>query len=186
MATGIAIEEGLWDEGQLIEAWGEAFSQPPYNYEKDTVQDFRKRLARHAEYDGFHCCVAVEGGRVLGFAYGYTDRPGQWWHEQVASKIMGSLSKSEAQSWLDGAFALTELAVVPAAQGRGVGGRLHDALLLEDLPHERALLSVRREASSAMALYRRRGWKVLVPEFRFASGDEPYDVMGLKLGAAAS
>ncbi len=55
---------------------------------------------------------------------------------------------------------LLNIAVLPEAQGRGVGGRLLQGLLerLAALGARRLLLEVRRSNSRAIALYRRHGF----------------------------
>ena len=63
----------------------------------------------------------------------------------------------------------------PAAQGRGTGTALHDALLA-GLPHRRALLSTYRDDRPAPRLYRRRGWRLL-----YAGLDDNSDLYGREL-----
>ncbi len=163
-------------EGRVVEVYGEAFSKPPYSQGENGVRGFAERLPRHVRNDGFRCLVAEENERVLGFAYGFTDEPGQWWHGQVASTMV----EAGLSHWHEGAFVLTELAVIPSAQGRGIGGRLHDALL-DGVPHRRALLSTSREETVARGLYDRRGWVVLLGGFVYPAGGDPVVIMGLNL-----
>lgn len=80
-----------------------------------------------------HYLVAVDGG-VVGYA-GYCDYP-------------------------DEGFVQT-LGVAPAAQGKGVGGRLLDALLehAAALPHKPVSLEVRADNAAAQHLYESRGFR---------------------------
>ena len=119
--------------------------------------------------------VARQHGRILGFAYGYTGRRGQWWSDQVAERVPREL----AERWLDGHFEFVELAVHPDHQRQGLGGALHDALL-DDLPHARALLSTWTEDYPARLLYLNRGWQVLEQELW-----ENASLLGLDLTARA-
>jgi GNAT superfamily N-acetyltransferase len=89
----------------------------------------------HAHHDGFACRVALHEDRVVGFGYGYTTRPGQWWHDLVNKALSGDL----ANEWLTDAFELSELHVLPDYQGAGIGHRLLTALAAP-LPHAHMLL----------------------------------------------
>jgi ribosomal protein S18 acetylase RimI-like enzyme len=109
---------------------------------------------RHLARGGFRLATAREARRLIGFAWGYTGARGQHWSDLVAD----SLPRPVADTWLGGHFELVELAVLEEFRRRGVGGRLHD-VLLDDLPHERALLSTTDDESDpAVRLYRARGW----------------------------
>jgi ribosomal protein S18 acetylase RimI-like enzyme len=142
---------------EVVEVYRAAFGQPPYHEDEDAVARFRdEQLPAHADREGFRCVLTREEGRVVGFAYGYTGRRGQWWTDYVAERV----PQEVAQAWLDGHFEFVELAVHPDHQGRGIGSALHDALLT-DLPHERALLSTWRQDTPARRLYLNRGWHVL-------------------------
>ena len=85
--------------------------------------------------DGFRCPVVREAGRIRGFAYGFTGRPGQWWTDHVAARVPEPL----AREWVGDHLEVVELAVDPEAQGRGYGAALVD-LLLEGAEQDRALL----------------------------------------------
>ena len=112
---------------------------------------------RHLARAGFRLATARESRRLIGFAWGYTGALGQHWSDLVAD----SLPRPVADTWLGGHFELVELAVLEEFRRRGVGGRLHD-VLLDDLPHERALLSTTDDENDpAVRLYRARGWMSL-------------------------
>lgn len=154
---------------ELVAVYRAAFAPPLYETsEEDAARFAGEILPRHAGREGFRCCVAREarGGPVVGFAYGYTSVPGQWWHDLVARALGPDL----AARWPDGAFEFVELAVTPVVQGRGLGGRLHDALLA-GLPHRTAVLSTRDAETPAVRLYRGRGWTPLLTGYRFPGGD---------------
>ena len=77
--------------------------------------------------------------------------------------------------WLGGHFEVPELAVRPAAQGRGFGAAVMDTLLL-GLPHGRALLTTYADDRAAPRLYQRLGWT------RLAAGVLPgSDLWGIRL-----
>lgn len=122
---------------------------------------------------GFRLATAREAGRLVGFAWGYTGGRGQHWSDLVAD----SLPAAVAASWLGGHFELVELAVLEGFRRRGIGGRLHD-VLLDGLPHRRALLATSDDESDpAVLLYRARGWETLG---RLADGVQ---VLGRRLSA---
>ena len=74
-------------------------------------------------------------------------------------RLYSMLGTFIARRHLHQAFELAELAVLPGWQNRGIGRRLHDALL-SGLPHHRAWLLTRAGAEPAERLYTRRGWRV--------------------------
>jgi ribosomal protein S18 acetylase RimI-like enzyme len=157
---------------ELVDLYRAAFTAPPYDEDEASIERFRdEQLPRHAEREGFRCVIARNGDCVVGFAYGYTGRRGQWWTDYVAARVPDAL----AQQWLGAHFEFVELAVHPEHQGRGIGGALHDALLT-DLPHHRALLSTWQDDLPARRLYLNRGWQVLAQEL-----DDESSLLGLEL-----
>jgi ribosomal protein S18 acetylase RimI-like enzyme len=162
---------------EVADVYREAFGASPYfEGEREVARFAEEALPRHAAREGFRCAVAREEGVVVGFAYGYTTAPGQWWHDWVTSLLGPAL----AEEWMTDAFELVELAVRPAAQGRGTGGRLHDVVLAAR-PHRTALLSTRDEDTPARRLYRRRGWVPLREGWRPSPDGPPLVFMGLRL-----
>lgn len=161
---------------QFVTVYREAFAAPPYNEDAAAAVSFGNRLLLHATRDGFRCVVArADAQPVVGFAYGYTLASGQWWYDVLRAH----LDQAVQQRWLRDCFDLIDLAVQPSAQGQGLGGRLHDALLA-DLPHRRALLATYPAETPALQLYRKRGW-VLVRDAFFAPGNVSRMLLGLEL-----
>jgi ribosomal protein S18 acetylase RimI-like enzyme len=145
----------------------------------DTTRErFAEILPRHARRDGFRFVAAREAdGALAGIAYGYIGGPGQWWHDIVAA----ALDPERAARWLaPGHFELVELMVHPGLHGRGIGGRLHDALLA-GVEASTAVLSTEVDNRPALRLYASRGWQVVVPELRFSPDGPRYLVLGLEL-----
>lgn len=183
----MAVEIALVDsrdvvaiEDRIVAAYREVFSRPPYRETEQDVARYAERLPRHAAQDGFRGAVATEGDRLLGFAYGYLGRPGQWWHDTVRR----ALDAETAARRLDGAFELVELAVVPAAQGRGLGGRLHD-LVLAHAPAPTAVTTTAQHENPAVRFYRRRGWEPFLEDFAFPGARLTYMLLGRDLPPAA-
>jgi GNAT superfamily N-acetyltransferase len=127
---------------------------PTYDAWREEVWD------RHVVREGFRLARARRRGELVGFAYGYTGRAGQWWTDRVARV----LEPDVAREWLGGGhFELVSLGVVPAARGQGVGAQLL-AAITDGLPHERWLLMTTSDARDpARRLYARHGWQVLGP-----------------------
>lgn len=132
---------------------------------------------RHSTYPGFAVLGAFDPeDRLVGFGYGHTDAPGQWWHEQIAPSML----RAGHAPWLDGSWVLVELHVLPEHQGRGIGTELLLALL-GARGEARAMLSTDDAETPARRLYRRVGFTDLLTGFRFSSAHRPYAVMGALL-----
>jgi ribosomal protein S18 acetylase RimI-like enzyme len=142
----------------------------------------RGRAARgQTTFPQFSARAAVEDdGRLIGFGYGYTSEDGQWWHELVRRAVPDDL----AATWLEDAFELSELHVLPAAQGRGIGQALLTSLA-EGLPHKRMLLSTPDGDTRAFRLYRRLGFVDLARAHYFPGELRPFAVLGAELPFAA-
>lgn len=159
----------------IVAIYGRTFTMPPYNEQVASMRGFARSLPVYMRRSGFRCFVAV-AQRPVGFAIGYTCRPGQWWYDVVTLKM----ARSVIDEWFSNAFELVDLAVLPAYQQQGIGGRLHDAIL-SDLPHKTAVLSTLQRESIAHHLYLRRGWETLAADFQFPNIDLTYQLMGLRL-----
>jgi len=134
-------------------------------------------LPRHVARDGFRFFGAFVDDRLVGFVYGYLGASGQWWHDRVAA----ALGAEDEERWLaPGHFEFTELHVHPEFRRRGIGGRLHDTVL-HGIDAPTAVLSTQTDNEPALALYRGRGWQVIVPFLDFGSG-RPFLIMGKELG----
>lgn len=162
--------------GEVVDVWASAHGLPTASA---TRREFGgERLPRHVARAGFRFVGAFASDRrLVGFVYGYTGAPGQWWYDKVAA----ALDADAAAEWLDPPhFEFTELAVAPAYQSRGVGTRLHDEVL-DGLPHERALLSALADNTRVIAFYEHRGWRVILPELRFEPGRPLFAILGREL-----
>jgi hypothetical protein len=60
---------------ELRAVYAEVFSLPPYSEGLELADEFLDRLAEESKRPGFSLVAACGGGRLLGFAYGYTMRP---------------------------------------------------------------------------------------------------------------
>lgn len=163
----LAAAEALARLEEIAQIWPEA--------SRDRLGDI---LPRHAARPGFRFLAAEEQGRMVGFSYGYLGGPGQWWHDLVSA----AMTAEQHRHWLaPGHFEFVELHVRPAFRRQGIGGKLHDALL-QGLDSRTSVLSTQVDNDPALALYRGRGWQIVVPELRFTAGGVPYSILGLELG----
>lgn len=140
-----------------------------------TVVDNRSGYATtHAGRPGFRAVAALgSDDALLGFGYGYSSEPGQWWHDQVAK----ALDRGTADQWLRGSLELCELHVRPARQGAGLG-RLILRTLLTDAPHPAVLLSTPEGDTRAWRLYHSLGFLDLARRHLFPGDSRPFAVLG--------
>jgi ribosomal protein S18 acetylase RimI-like enzyme len=131
---------------------------------------------KHSEYAAFRFRAAMNShGRLIGFGYGYTSLPGQWWHDLVRKAI-----GKPGTHWLDDAFELSELHVSPASQGMGAGERILQSLA-DDLSHRTMVLSTPEGDNRAWRLYRRLGFVDLARDHLFPGDHRPFGVLGATL-----
>jgi ribosomal protein S18 acetylase RimI-like enzyme len=133
-------------------------------------------VLKHSEYASFTCRAAISAdGSMVGFGYGYTSLPGQWWHDLVRRAIPAGNA-----DWLFNAFELSELHVLPQWQGHGIGERMLRSLA-DGLPHDFMLLSTPEGENRAWRLYRRVGFDDLARDHLFPGDHRPFGVLGARL-----
>jgi GNAT superfamily N-acetyltransferase len=168
---------GALQEAQAV--YQAAFAQPPYSEKAEMAREFAERVQRYArEREGFRLVTArKDDGQMIAIALAVLARPGDWWRDKVASAIPPSL----ADRWLgELCQEVVHLAVVPDAQGHGVGRLVHD-VLIAGRSAPTAVLSVHPEAEPARRLYQSRGWTTLTKQFRTQPAQLAYWVMGRQL-----
>jgi GNAT superfamily N-acetyltransferase len=163
---------------QIVAIYQDAFCRPPYNKPWIEVEEFRQSLPVHINRADFRLIGAFDDDldQIVGFAYGYTSQPGQWWYEKVKAALPAQI----AAEWLNNSFQFAEIAVSPGFQGQGIGGRLYTDLLKE-LWHHKAILSTLQAETVAHRLYRNHGWVVLRENLFFPGVNRPYQIMGLEI-----
>jgi len=135
---------------------------------------------KHVMLPGFACRAAVLADETLvGFGYGYTTRPGQWWHDLVRRAV----DAPTAAAWLGDAFELSELHVLPEYQGIGIGRRLLMSLAAS-IPHRAMLLSTPDTDTRAFRLYRDTGFRDVLRDHLFTGDARPFAVLGARLPLA--
>lgn len=132
---------------------------------------------KHVSLPGFACRAALlDDESLVGFGYGYTTKPGQWWHDLVRRAV----SREVANTWLLDAFELSELHVLPEYQGFGVGRRLLLSLA-GGITHSAMLLSTPDSDTRAFRLYRDTGFVDLARNYLFPGDARPFAVLGARL-----
>ncbi|HEU4423346.1 MAG TPA: GNAT family N-acetyltransferase [Pilimelia sp.] len=159
----------------VVAVYGEAMG-----YKPDLLEARRGYIATHARRPGFRAVATLTvDGQLVGFGYGYTSGPGQWWHDQVRA----ALDPAARKAWLTDCFEIVELHVRPQAQGHGLGAR-QLRVLLGMAPGSTTLLSTPEadEATSrAWRLYRRFEFVDVLRDFRFPGDERAFAVLGREL-----
>lgn len=168
----------LWDRAELaaraddvLEVYAEAMDVP-----RAAALARRGILVSHLDRPGLRAVAVLEQERLVGIAYGYVGRPGQWWHDQVRA----SMPPAVAASWLADAFEVCELHVRPLRQGKGYGRALLDTLL-DGAGTRTAVLTTPDRETRARHFYRAGGWVDLVLQLRFPGDPRAFAVLGKEL-----
>lgn len=152
---------------------GEIYRQGFDSSHEQAEQFIELSFAHILEYEGAILLLANVDGQPAGILYGYTYKPNQWWSKHVASSIINA----GYMHYLDDAFSLAELAVLPEFQGKGVGSALLRKLL-DNQPQRYTLLSTSADPEKgATKLYERFGFKVIVSLFRYSQTSAAVHIM---------
>lgn len=159
----------------VINVYGQAMG-----YRSDVLTTRRGYMASHVYRPGFRAVASLDDdGTLLGFGYGYTSQPGQWWHDQVKT----AMRRDQRNYWLSDCFEVVELHVLPAAQGHGLGAaQLRDLLAMATA--KTTLLSTPEAdetTSRAWRLYRRFGFVDVVRHFYFPGDARAFAILGRTL-----
>lgn len=152
----------------------EALGPPP-----SMAADRAAVFLRHATHPCFRAFGAFDGSRLVGFSYGSLCVDGQWWFDQIRP----ALTAAGRAAWAVDAYAVTELHVLPAHQGSGLGIELLTRLL-RGVDRPTALLSTYEGESRARRLYRGLGFSDLLSGMRFGVHEQRYAIMGALLPLA--
>ncbi|HEX7064090.1 MAG TPA: GNAT family N-acetyltransferase [Bacillales bacterium] len=94
---------------------------------------------------------------LIGFAYGYSSLPGQFYRGKIAAQ----LSETQANDWLSDCFEFVELAVNPSYKRLGIASQLHD-ILSDNVDYKTFILTTWVHNSPAINLYKNKGWELIV------------------------
>ncbi|WP_033293413.1 GNAT family N-acetyltransferase [Amycolatopsis jejuensis] len=150
-------------------------------YPEGTAEQRAPMWLTHALREGWRCMAALDDdGVLLGLAYGYKGRAGQWWHEQVRHGLTRRSGPEAADRWLSDYFELTEIHVRPESQGKQIGEDLLRRLL-DGVPSANVLLSTPEGTSRAWKLYRRTGFVDVLRDYHFTGDPRPFAILGRSL-----
>ena len=136
-----------------------------------------ERFLKHSTYQGYRgFAIESNDNKVIGFSYGYTSLPGQFYHELLAKEF----DSEEYHKWLQDCFEFVELAVHPSYRQQGLAKMLITKLL-EEVDNKTAILSTQMDNKSARSLYESLEWRVLKEPFYPGNLDQPYVIMGKEL-----
>ncbi|MBW5484736.1 GNAT family N-acetyltransferase [Streptomyces bambusae] len=158
MSYGPAVLD-LADE--LVEAYADVFSGPPWNEDAETIRQFASRLRTDARRPGFRTVFARSDAGIDGFATGWLTRD-PFPEDRAYGHVAAQLGQDRVRELLVGALEMDELAVRAHARGRGTGRALL-AEITADAPDGRAWLLTARRATDTVATYRRLGWHEVPP-----------------------
>lgn len=121
---------------------------------------------------------------LLGVAYGYRGSPDQWWQQQVVLGLQRrGHTESDIAALTTDYFELTEVHVLPQAQGRGLGEALIRRLLA-GRTETTVLLStpeIAGEDNRAWRLYRRLGFTDIIRDHHFSGDPRAFAILGRAL-----
>ena len=134
--------------------------------------------------DGVTPGAGLSEAPLVGVAYGYPGAPGQWWQQQVVMGLQRGGSPPEVIARLMSSyFELTELHILPRAQGHGLGEALARRLLA-GRGEDNVLLSTPEtngESNRAWRLYRRLGFTDVIRGYHFAGDPRAFAILGRAL-----
>lgn len=141
---------------------------------REKLREARQQLLELMRYPDFKGVTAIdETGEVIGFAYGFTSRPGQVFRKEME----GVLPPEEIKRWMSNGFHLGGLIVSKHYRRFGVGSAIYEALIKE-LPHETSILMIGADNIPAQNLFLKKGWGVIEDSITVVPGLEPQIIMG--------
>ncbi|WP_433616899.1 GNAT family N-acetyltransferase [Dactylosporangium sp. CA-139114] len=146
---------------RFVDLYRNVFTEPPWHEDETRVEEFRTRLTDDTHRPGFRAVVAHLDGCWIGFTTAWPTQP-PFPTNRAYGTVRDRLGPDRVDELLVGALEIDEVAVSPAAQGRGVGGRLLDATLAT-APDCRAWLLTWTTSPQAIGFYTRQGWRAAQP-----------------------
>lgn len=141
-------EEGAQRSAEFAELYREVYAEPPYHEGEEHVAAFLERFADESRGLGFSLVVAETDGELLGYAYGLSFEPDQWWDD-------ADPQPAEVRSHPK--FAIMEFVVRKQHRGQGIGRALMSALLTDRTEPFATLCA--NPAAPARQIYRHWGWR---------------------------
>ncbi|NBE56720.1 N-acetyltransferase, partial [Streptomyces sp. YC537] len=104
----------------LVDAYAEVFSAPPWNEDEETIQRFHYRLRSAAGRPGFRAVLSQSRTGIDGFAIAWLT-PKSLPDTPTYAKVAAQLGRDRVAELLVGALELDELAVRRHARPQGLG-----------------------------------------------------------------
>ncbi|TLS36956.1 GNAT family N-acetyltransferase [Pseudalkalibacillus caeni] len=146
-------------------------------YTTDDKEAAVSNIKKHAGYKGFY---GVKGKdtkeRIVGFAYGYSSFPDQFYRQKIAAQ----LTEEQIKHWLSNCFEFVEIAVDPSYKRLGIASRLHDELLSQ-ADHRTSVLTTGTSNNPAIKFYQKKGWMLIKMNAPVLSIESPQIIMGKEL-----
>jgi GNAT superfamily N-acetyltransferase len=137
-----------------------------------SVSALHRQITGHLKYPGFTLVVAYADGQAVGFGYAFPCSADYWFGSDLVDQVpVGARTER--------LMGLCELAVRPPWQSRGIGTRLHQALLTAIAPAWSSLLALPSN-SRGHDLYARLGYEYAGPYRAGVDGTE-FDLLLLRV-----
>lgn len=118
--------------------------------------------------------------RCVGIGFTFRGSPSTWWYRQVARGLaLAGHPRADVSHILHAYAELSEIHVLPPAQGEGVGTKILNDLL-QRTPQNTVMLStpeVEGEANAAWQLYRKAGFTDVLRNFKFPADPRPFGIL---------
>lgn len=160
----------------LADIWADAHPELVDNPNAETlglsVLALRRQVEGHLKHPGFTLVVAYAGGTPVGFGYAFPCSADYWFGSGLVNQV-----PEDART--ERLMGLCELAVRPPWQSRGIGTRLHTALLQAINPKWSSLLALPSN-QRGQDLYARLGYGH-AGEYRNTPDGPAFDLLLLRV-----
>ncbi|AZA13960.1 GNAT family N-acetyltransferase [Corynebacterium choanae] len=165
---------------QLVDIYLTAMNYPR-SLRADRIHSWQ--VASTREHHQAVIALDQETNRLVGCCWGVPGSPTSWWDHCVRSYTQRHPTElRQPASLLENYFELSEIHVLPAAQGHGVGKHMLQ-VFLSQITAPWVLLStpeVEHEANAAFHLYRQFGFVDVLRNVTFSGDHRPFAILGLQ------
>lgn len=159
----------------LLDVYAEIYSAEIASDPFFSLDSFAERLKGHTAAPGWECVMGEIANDIVGYAYGFTLRPGSWWGDLTTPVAEEDIQESGTRT-----FGLAEIMVREAWRKKGISRLIHESLV-SARTEERTALLVERAHPKVRHLYEQWGYRFLGVLQPFPNSPQ-YDAMILSLG----